>query len=73
MSEYTALEAQIEELEKQLAAKKVDVNQIAEVIGKPLVEGDRPLTAQILEPGQIPSTPSSAAIARAITGRALGR
>jgi hypothetical protein len=71
--EYQAIEAQLEELDRQLADKKTEVNQIAEIIGKPPVEGNRRLTAQIIEPERSPSPNSAAAIARAITGRSLGR
>ena len=84
LREYQGLEAQIDELEKQLTEKKAELNQIAQVIGKPPVEGNRRLSAQIVEPGhggnsapgggQGGANPSSAAaIARAITGRSLGR
>jgi chromosome segregation ATPase len=76
LAEFQALEGQIEELEKQLADKKAELNQIAQVIGKSPVEGNRRVTAQIVEPerqqaGQ--NANSAAAIARAITGRSLGR
>lgn len=76
LSQFQALEGQIEELEKQLADKKAELNQIAQVIGKPPVEGNRRVTAQIVEPERQggPNNPNSAAaIARAITGRSLGR
>ena len=74
LKEYQAIEAQLDQLEQQLAAKKAEVNQIASVIGKPPVEGNRRLTAQLVEehaPASIPH--SQATIARALTGRALGR
>src|SRR4051812_23956617 len=48
--QYQAIEAQLEDLDRQLAEKKTEVNQIAEIIGKPPVEGSRRLTAQIIEP-----------------------
>jgi hypothetical protein len=81
MSEYQAIEAQLEDLERQLGEKKVEVNEIAEIIGKPPVESSRRLTAQIVEGSPNgangsngSANPSSAAaIARAITGRSLGR
>lgn len=79
LSEYRRIEGQLDELEKQLAAKQAEVNQIAAIIGKEPVEGNRRLTAQIVEPshnssGGASGTPNSAAaIARAITGRGLGR
>jgi hypothetical protein len=79
MADYRRLEGQLDELEKQLAAKQAEVNQIAAIIGKEPVEGNRRLSAQIVEPahtggpggGNAPN--SAAAIARAITGRGLGR
>jgi hypothetical protein len=79
LSEYRRIEAQLDELEKQLASKQAEVNQIAAIIGKEPVEGNRRLTAQIVEPsahgggGGGGSPNSAAAIARAITGRGLGR
>ena len=74
LREYQAIESQLDQLEQQLAAKKAEVNQIASVIGKPPVEGNRRLSAQLVEehaPSSIPH--SQATIARALTGRALGR
>jgi hypothetical protein len=71
--QYQAIEAQLEDLDRQLADKKTEVNQIAEIIGKPPVESSRRLTAQIIEPDRSPGPNSAAAIARAITGRSLGR
>ncbi len=72
LNEFTALEAQIEELEQRLAAKKSEVNQIAHVIGKPPVEGGRRLTAQIIEPEHhtLNSAPAGN-MARALSGRGL--
>jgi hypothetical protein len=77
MAEYQALERQLEELEGKLAAKKAEVNQIASVVGKPPVEttgvGKR-LTAELIDPHTPNSVPNSpATIARALTGRGLGR
>lgn len=74
LKEFQAIEAQLDELEQRLTAKKAEVNQIASVIGKPPVEGNRRLSAQLVEehgPQSIPH--SQATIARALTGRALGR
>lgn len=74
LKEYQAIESQLDELEQRLIAKKAEVNQIASVIGKPPVEGNRRLSAQLVEehgPQSIPH--SQATIARALTGRALGR
>ena len=74
LKEYQHIEAQLDQLELQLTAKKAEVNQIASVIGKPPVESNRRLSAQLVEdhgPQSIPH--SQATIARALTGRALGR
>ncbi len=74
LKEYQAIETQLDELEQRLVAKKAEVNQIASVIGKPPVESNRRLTAQLVDdhgPSSIPH--SQATIARALTGRALGR
>jgi hypothetical protein len=72
VNEFNALEAQIEELEQRLAAKKSEVNQIAHVIGKPPVEGGRRLTAQIIEPEHhnVNSAPAGN-MARALSGRGI--
>jgi hypothetical protein len=74
LKEYEEMDAQLRELEKQLAQKQDEVNQIAQVIGKPLVEGNRRLTAQLVDdhgPLSVPN--SSSTIARALTGRNLNR
>jgi hypothetical protein len=74
LKEYQHIEAQLDQLELQLTAKKAEVNQIASVIGKPPVESNRRLSAQLVDdhgPQSIPH--SQATIARALTGRALGR
>jgi hypothetical protein len=73
MSEYQSLEHQIEELERKLAVKKDELNQIAAVVGKPPVETNRRLTAQLIDdhgPSSVPNSPAT--IARALTGRGLG-
>ena len=74
LKEYEEMDARLRELEKQLAQKQDEVNQIAQVIGKPLVEGNRRLTAQLVDdhgPLSVPN--SSSTIARALTGRNLNR
>jgi hypothetical protein len=74
MQEYQSIEAQLDELEVKLAAKKSELNQIAQVIGKAPVEGNRRLTAQLVDdhgPNSVPNSPAT--IARALTGRGLGR
>ena len=72
LGEFNAIEAQIDELEQRLAAKKSEVNQIAHVIGKPPVEGGRRLTAQIIEPEHhsVNSAPAGN-MARALSGRGM--
>jgi hypothetical protein len=57
-----------------LAAKQNEVNQIAQMIGKPPVEGVRRTSVQIIDPDPRNNSPSSpAAIARALTGRNINR
>ena len=74
MEEFKSIEAQIDDLQNQLASKKVEVNQIASIIGKPTVEASgKKLTAEIVE-GSTVSIPASRAIplgrlTRALTGR----
>ena len=76
MREYHEIEQQLSELEARLAEKQNEVNQIAQVIGKPLVEGSRRLSAQLVSaevidlPAERAGTPgSNANIARALTGK----
>jgi len=76
LNDFHALEAQLEDLETKLAAKQAEVNQIAQMIGKPAIEGNRRLSAQMVAaevievPGRVPNhTGSSASIARALTGK----
>lgn len=66
--EYQGIEQQLDELEQRLAAKQEEVNQIAQIIGKPPVEGNRRLSAQIVEPERMQNPSSPASIARALTG-----
>lgn len=74
LAEYQDLERQLEELEKRLAVKKEEVNQIAAVINKPPVEApNRRLTAELIDnhsTGSVANTPAT--IARALSGRGLG-
>ena len=76
LKEFHAMEAQLDDLEARLAAKQAEVNQIAQVIGKPAVEGNRRLSAQLVSaevvdvPDRNNASPSSnATIARALTGK----
>lgn len=75
LAEFQQLEAQLVDLEQRLAAKKTEVNQIASVIGKqPVESANRRMMAEIIDPGQPNSVSNSpATIARALTGRGLGR
>jgi hypothetical protein len=50
LNEFRSLEAQIDDLEQKLAAKQAEVNQVAQIIGKPAVEGSRRLSAQLTPP-----------------------
>ena len=77
LKEFHAMEAQLDDLEARLAAKQAEVNQIAQVIGKPPVEGTRRLSTQLATAADIidmpgergPSAGSNASIARALTGK----
>lgn len=74
LQEYQDLETQIQQLEQRLAVKKEEVNQIAIVVGKPPVESSRRLSAELIDnhgPASVPNSPAT--IARALTGRGLGR
>lgn len=74
LAEYQQIEAQLDELEARLAAKRAELNQIAQVVGKPPMEANRRLTAQLVDatgPESVPNSPAT--IARALTGRQLGR
>jgi hypothetical protein len=72
VAEYQDLERQLEELEARLAAKKAEVNQIAQVVGKqPIESSGRRLTAELVEASNVPNSPAT--IARALTGRGFGR
>src|SRR5579862_1838818 len=48
VKECQALESQLEEIETRLAAKYAEVNQVAHIIGKPPLEGNRRLSAQLV-------------------------
>jgi hypothetical protein len=71
MSDYRTLEAQLEQLEQQLLAKRAEVNQIASVIGKPPVETAKRVSAQIVEAESIPTVMGT--VTRALTGRGIAR
>ena len=46
--EYQDIERQIAELESRLAEKRLEINQVAQIIGKPVIEGNRRLSAQLV-------------------------
>jgi len=76
MRDYHEIERQLGDLEARLVEKQTEVNQIAQVIGKPLVEGSRRLSAQLVttELVEVPvervaTQGSNANIARALTGK----
>ena len=48
LREYHEIERQIAELESRLAEKQHEVNQVAQIIGKPAVDGSRRLSAQLV-------------------------
>ena len=67
LAEYQALEGQIQELELRLAEKRTEVNQMAVMLGKPAVENNKRLTAQLVD--QPPQSGVVGAVTRALTGR----
>ena len=81
LREYHDLERQIADLEARLAEKQNEVNQVAQIIGKSPVEGNRRLSAQLVSADNVdvpghpmlpvhpPPTGSNANIARALTGK----
>jgi cell division septum initiation protein DivIVA len=80
LQEHHALEAQLDELERRLAAKQTELNQIAQMMSKPPIEGNRRVSAQLVTPPvseeadrMSPSGPNntSATIARALTGKVV--
>ena len=49
LNDYRNLESQLEDLEQRLAAKLHEVNQIAQMMGKPAMEPAKRFSAQIIE------------------------
>lgn len=70
LSEYQALESQLEQLESRLSEQKTELNQIAQMIGKPPVQANQRLSAQLIEHHETP-TGAIGAVTRALTGRGL--
>jgi hypothetical protein len=72
--DFEDLEAQLQDIEKRHAIKKDEVNQIARIIGKPMVEGNRRVVAELVDDiDSMSPTNSSSTIARALTGRNIAR
>lgn len=70
IKEYESLQAQIERLEEQLAQKRHEVNQVAQMINKPTVDGPKKVAAQLVEH---PTPPQGmvGSVTRALTGRPM--
>ena len=66
--EYQALEAQVTELEGRLVSKQAEVNQLAQIIRKPAIEGRR-LSAQLVTSYAPDAPPVAPQIARALAGK----
>lgn len=67
------IEAQLDELEVRLAEKRHELQQIAQVMGKPPPEGNHRVAAQIVDERALNNVPGPhGTIVRAIQGR-LGR
>ena len=74
LKDFEELETQLQDIEKRHAIKKDEVNQIARIIGKPMVEGNRRVVAELVDDiGSMSVSNSSSTIARALTGRNLTR
>jgi hypothetical protein len=68
MSDFRSIEIQLADLETRLAEKRAEVNQIAQVIGKPPAETSRRLSAQLIEERTTPPG-ATTHIARALAGK----
>ena len=54
LNEFRSLEAQLADLEQKVATKQAELNQIAQVIGKPAVQSSRRVSAELMPaPGGI--------------------
>lgn len=69
LREYQSLENQVQELQARLAEKKAELNQIAQMIGKPPVQSPERLSAEIIERDSPPPNIPLGAVTRALTGR----
>ena len=74
MRDCQNIESQIHDLEQRLADKQLEVNRLAQILGKPLAESGRRVTAQIIDDhGQATIVNTPVTIARALSGRGLAR
>jgi hypothetical protein len=69
LQEFRLLESQIHELESRLMEKKNEVNQIAQMIGKPPVQSPDRLSAEIIDRDVLPPNIPLGTVTRALTGR----
>jgi hypothetical protein len=68
------LESQMQDLEQRLADKHSEMNRLAQILGKPLADSPRRVTAQIIDDqGAATNISTPSAIARALSGRSLAR
>lgn len=70
LKEYQAIESQIAQLESQREAKKAQVNQIAQIIGKPPVVNAIRLTTEFVE-NDVPLTRKIGSSPRALINRGI--
>lgn len=69
LKECHSIESQMAELENRLAARQAEANQIAHVIGKPVIDANRRLSAQLVTSyAPEPSSRTTSHIARALSG-----
>jgi len=78
VEEYRQLEEQAHDIQEKLAAKRLEVNQIAKVVNKPSVDESRSGASSggvdVVDPAAPGSTPFTRnSIARALTGQPLRR
>jgi hypothetical protein len=71
MQDYLSLVSQLEQLEQRLEDKKQEVNQVAEMIGKPPVEPSKRVNAQIVEAPNSSNAIPVGSMARALSGRGI--
>ena len=72
LKEFHDYEAQLADLETRLAAKQAEVNQIAQMIGKPIIEGNKRLAAELVDRRESHGNgPVGGAVSRALSGRPM--